>query len=141
MINFLLGLLSGVILLLIGQGITRIGKERDKRAEIIQDVAEKYQTLARSGRTNGMHGLLEAGVTRLRNLTEILATAKQIEEYGLHDPLKRMRKDLDQKDFHRFFRILRENNLNPINTDHYNKAVGLTATESVKSDSTIRRVR
>lgn len=132
MINFMIGLLSGVILLLIGQGIARIGKSKDRREEIIKDVAEKYQALARSGRTNGMHGLLEAGVTRLRNSTEILATAKQITEYGLDDPIRRMRSDIDQKDFHRFFRILRENKLNPIDTGHYKKAVELTCSESVK---------
>ena len=124
MTKFLLGLVSGMILLLLGQWITNAYKRKDTREALISDVAEKYHYLR--GTTGGTDGLLRSGVLRLQNAQEIEASIERIKQFGHPDPLGSDRAQLAHKDIHHFFVVLRDNKLSPIRVVDLKTAYQLT---------------
>jgi len=124
--EFLIGLVSGMVLLLIGQQITNAYKKKDDQESIISDVAEKYHALRQTNQTSGAHGMIQAGVLRLRNASDIEQAIMKIKSFGHSDPLGPSRTQLHNKDVHGFFLVLQENRLNPLQMNDLERAYQLT---------------
>jgi len=126
MTEFLIGLVSGAVLLLLGQRITNAYKKKADQDALINDVAEKYHALRQANKTSGAHGLIEAGVLRFQNAAQIEEAINRIQAFGHSDPLGPNRSDLAHKDIHDFFRVLREKRLNPLQLSDLKQAYNLT---------------
>ena len=132
MAEFLLGLVSGIILLLVGQRITRAYRKLDDHAAVLDDIAEKYHALRQSNQTSGAHGLIQSGIYRARTSQEIEQVVAKIQDLGHSDPLGPNREGLQGKDILHFFAVLRDNQLNPLQLSDLNRAYELTSASSQK---------
>jgi hypothetical protein len=127
--DFMIGLLSGMLLLLIGQRISVSYQARDQGQRVIIDVAEKYHVLVHARKSSGAHGLLHSGVCRLRNAEDIEDAILRIIDLGHTDPLMTIRDQLAKTDIHRFFRVIQTYRLNPLQGDDLTKAFQILSAE------------
>ena len=87
MIQFLGGLLSGMILLLIAQRIAIAYSSRDRKTQLIEDTAKAYLALDKNMTPLGIQGLVTAGAARLKTTGDLLAVRQIIIVHGCDDPL------------------------------------------------------
>ncbi len=111
LINLVIGIFCTLLGTFIGYRLAKSKKEKDDRLQIIRDVAEKYRHFVETNKTSGIDGLIRAGITRLRNNSEIKESIKIIMLYGNRDPLSSFRDKLFNKDIHNFLNIIQKNNL------------------------------
>jgi len=108
MIQFILGLISGVIITLVGHWLTRRAKRKEDRQAVIDAVASEYHRLKSSAHSGELQGLIRAGVGRLDDNSEVEAAVLEIGRYGHPDPLGPFREVLEGKDVAHFFKVVTE---------------------------------
>jgi len=109
MINFFVGLVGGMVLLLIGQRITVAYKSRDQHASEIEKVVERYLENERASVCVGFPGLLKAGVCTLRKDADIRKACQTIAKYT-RTPLGKYHDNLNDIDLLTFFKLAKERN-------------------------------
>lgn len=110
MANFIIGLIVGMTLILIGQRVVVAYWKRDKRDARIREVVNTYRANANSHppKTSGFNGLVQAGVFTLRTDTEIREAFDQITTYGDKSPLGKYQDLLTEIDLYDFFALVKE---------------------------------
>lgn len=110
MVDFIIGLVVGMILILIVQRVVVAYSKRDKREARIRDVVDTYRANANSHppKTSGFNGLIQAGVFTLRTDMEIREAVDQITTYGDKSPFGKYQDLLTEIDLHDFFALVKE---------------------------------
>lgn len=124
--EFILGLASGMILLLVGQCIARACRKQDIRSAVLDDIANQYHDLRKSKKDSGAHGLIQSGIYRVTSSQEIEKVVARIQELGHSDPLHHNRAALKGKDIYHFFLVLQNNQLNPLQNSNLQTTYELT---------------